>query len=165
MKIKNVLIGLILLGVVGGGCYLAYQRLVLPSQQCDICGRPVHAAHDSIVLLKNSSKVHTCCPRCALHYEQNHPGQIAGLLVADRATGVKIDGQKALYVEGSDEQLCGPLTEAPPREPGVEFDRTFDRCLPSLAAFKEEAAARSYQAVHGGRLLTYEQAVESVKKQ
>jgi hypothetical protein len=165
VKIKNVLIGLILMGVVGGGCYLGYQRLVLPSHQCDICGRLVHDARDSIVQLKDGARIHTCCARCALHYEQNHPGRISALLVAGRATGIKIDGQKALYVEGADEQLCGPLTETPPREPGVKFDRTFDRCLPTLVAFKDGAAARSYQAVHGGGLLTYERAVESVKRQ
>ena len=165
MNIKNMLGGLILLAVVGGGCYLAYRRLVLPAQQCDICGRPVHAAHESIVRLKSGAEVRTCCPRCALHYEHSHPDSSLGLLVTDRATGKKIDGQKAYYVEGSDDQLCISTVEVPPREPGAEFDRTFDRCIPSLVAFSEEPAARNFQAAHGGRVLTYEQAVESVRKQ
>ncbi len=163
MNIKNLLIGLLLLAAVGGAGYLAYRKLVLPSQQCDICGRAIHAAHEAIVLRKDGAKVHNCCPRCALHYEQNHPGQIAQLLVTDQVTGQKLDAQKATYVEGADVQICGPMTEAPLREPGVEYDRTFDRCLPTLVAFKDGNAARDYQAIHGGRLLTYAQAVESVK--
>jgi nitrous oxide reductase accessory protein NosL len=163
MKIKSVLIGLLLVAAVGGVGYLAYRALVLPNRECEICGRAIHAGHESFVMLKTGKDVDTCCPRCALHYEQNHPGEVASLLVTDRGSGGKIDGRKAIYVEGSDEQTCVPASDMPPREPGAEYDRAFDRCLPSLVAFKEDSAARSFQAVHGGRLLTYEQAVESVK--
>jgi nitrous oxide reductase accessory protein NosL len=90
------------------------------------------------------------------------PGGIAGLLVTDAAVGERIDAQRALYVEGSDENPCFTPAEASPREPGVEYDRTFDRCLPSLIAFKEESAARTFQVAHGGRILTYAQALKSV---
>lgn len=164
MKIKNALVGLALLFIVGGVGYFTYRHFVLPSQQCDLCGRAVHADHESTVVLKNGAKVHTCCPRCALHYELHKPEQVARLLVANRVTGEGIDAQKAFYVEGSDDYPCIQASETPPREPGVEYDRTFDRCLPSLVAFKEESAARSFVTAHGGRLLTYEQAMESVKQ-
>jgi hypothetical protein len=164
MKIKNVLAGLALLVIVGGAGYFTYRRFVLPSQQCDICGRAVHTEHESIVLLKDGAKVHTCCPRCALHYERQKPGQVDRILVADRAAGKGIDAQEAIYVEGSDDQPCVPISETSPRELGAEYDRKFDRCLPSLVAFKEESTARYFVAAHGGRLLTYEQAVDSVKQ-
>jgi nitrous oxide reductase accessory protein NosL len=164
MNIKNSLVGMAILLVVGGAGFFSYRNFVLPSQQCDICGRAVHTDHESTVLLKDGARVQTCCPRCALHYELHKPGQVAGLLVDDRATGEEIDARKALFVEGSDDRSCVPASETPPREPGVDYDRTFDRCLPSLVAFKEESTARQFIAAHGGRFLTYGQAVQSVKQ-
>ena len=164
MTIRNSLVGLALLLVVGGGGYLTYKRFVAPVRQCELCGRAVHAEHEATVLLKDGSQVHACCPRCALHYELHKPDQVTRLLVADRPTGERIDAEKAYYVENSDDHSCVQASEAPPREPGVEFARTFDRCLPSLVAFKEESAARSFVVAHGGQFLTYHQTVESVKQ-
>ena len=164
MKIKNALIGLALLLAVGGSGYYTYRHFVLPSQQCDICGRAVHAEHDSIVQLKDGTRIHTCCTRCALHYEMHKAGQVARLMVADRATGERLDAPNAFYVEGSDDHSCVPASEASPRELGVEYNRAFDRCLPSLVAFKQESDARSFVSSHGGKFLTYEQAVASVKQ-
>ncbi len=164
MKIKNALVGLVLLLVVGGSGYYAYRHFVLPSQQCDVCGRNILAGHESTILLKDGKRFQACCPRCALHHEQHNPGQVASVLVTDNATGQKVKAQDAVYVEGSDEISCMPETATPPREPGVEYKATYDRCVPSLVAFKEEAAAREFLAAHGGRLLSYAQVVESVKE-
>jgi len=164
MKVRNVLIGFLLLAVVGGVSYFAYRRLVLPSNQCDVCGREIHAGHESIALLKTGKKLQTCCPRCALHHELHNPGQVTGVLVADRTTGEKIRAQDAVYVEGSDEISCMPASATPPRELGVEYKVAYDRCVPSLLAFREEAAARKFIADHGGRLLSYGQVLESVKE-
>jgi hypothetical protein len=72
--------------------------------------------------------------------------------------------QNAFIVEGSDEMPCVPESATPPREPGIEYRRAYDRCVPSLMAFKEEGAARKFIAVHGGRLLSYGQVVESVRE-
>ncbi len=164
MKIKNTLIGLALLLVVGGTGYYTYRRFVLPSQQCGVCGRSIHAGHEATIQLKNGKQFQVCCPRCAMHHALHNPGQVAGVLVADHMTGEKLKAQDAVYVEGSDEMSCMPETAAPPREPGVEYQATYDRCVPSLVAFKDEAAARKFLAVHGGRLLSYAQVVESVKE-
>ncbi len=165
MNIRNVLVGFLLLAVVGGGSYFAYRRLVLPSRKCDVCGREIHSGQESTILLKSGKKLHACCPRCAFHHEVNNPGQVERVLVTDHETGEKIKSQEAVYVEGSDEVTCIPESSNPPREPGVEFRRAYDRCLPSLVAFKDEGAARRFIAVHGGRLLSYGQALESVRTQ
>ncbi len=164
MNIKNALVGLALLVFVGGGGFLAYNHFVPAGQQCDICGRAVHMEHESTIVLKDGVKVHACCPRCALHYELHQPGKVVRLLVEDRTTAKRIDARNAFYVEGSDDAACLQASDALPREPGVDYSRTFDRCLPSLVAFSEESAARQFIAAHGGRLLTYEQTVASVKQ-
>jgi len=164
MKIRDVLVGLLLLAVVGGGSYFAYRRLVLPSRQCDICGREIRSGHESTILLKSGSKLTACCPRCALHHQEHNAGQVEEVLVADHTTGEKIRAQDAVFVEGSDELACIPESSSPPREPGVRFGRDYDRCLPSLVAFREAEAARRFIAAHGGSLLSYEQALASVRK-
>ncbi len=164
MNIKNALVGLVFLAVVGGTAYFTNRHFVQTSQQCSICGRAVHADHESTVELKDGTSIHACCPRCALHYELHESGRITRLLVDDRATGQRLDARKAWYVEGSDDRSCVPASEMPPREPGVGYDRTYDRCLPSLVAFKDESAARQFVMAHSGRILTYEQAMESVRQ-
>ena len=164
MNVKNTLMGLALLVIVCGAGYYSYRKFILPNQPCDLCGRAVHAEHDSVVRLRDGSSVHTCCPRCALHYELQWPERVARLTVSDRATGKKIDGRTAMYVEGSDDHSCLQVSDAPPREPGIKYDRTFDRCLPSLVAFKDVQAAREFAAAQGGKVVTYAQAVASVKQ-
>ncbi len=164
MKLQNMLIGFLFLAIVAGGSYFAYRRLVLPNRQCDVCGRGIQSGHESIIVLKDGRELYTCCPRCALHHEQNNPRQVTGVQVSDHITGEKVRAQKAVYVEGSDERSCIPETSSPPREPGVAYRREYDRCVPSLVAFKDEEAARRFIASHGGRLLSYGQVIESVKE-
>ena len=163
MRFKQLLVGFLLVGVVGAGGFFAYRHFVLTSDQCEICGRAVHNAHHSSVILKSGRQIDACCPRCAMHYERNLPGQVARLSVADEVTGHEIEAQSAVYVEGSDQHPCMSESEMAPREPGVEYDLKFDRCLPSLIAFKDESAAHEYQKEHGGRLVSFAQALESVK--
>ena len=164
MSIRSGLAGFVLLLGVAGSGYFGYRHFILADEQCDICGRAVHSAHESTLLLKNGKKAHTCCTRCALHYDQNHPGLVNDLLVMDHSTGKSVEAQKAIYVEGSDEQECVPASETPPREPGVKYERTFDRCVPSLIAFSNESAARDFMMRRGGHLVTFGEAVESIKK-
>jgi len=165
MKIRNVLIGSLLLVAVAGGMYFAYRRIVVPRQQCDICGRGIHAGHEATLLMKDGTKLNACCPRCALHRLEHGLPEPAQVVVTDRATGQKIRAQDAVYVEGSAEISCLPESATPPREPGVGYDTVYDRCLPSLIAFKDEAAAREFAGAHGGRILSYGQALESVRRQ
>ena len=162
-KIRSVLVGLALIAAVGGIVYLGHRYTVAPVHECEICGRPLHSGHQATVVLKDGHVTQLCCPRCALHYEVHRHGQAARILVSDRAMGVQIEAEKGFYAEGSDEQPCHPTGDTAPREPGVEYSLEFDRCLPSLVAFKDESAAREFIRVHGGRLLTYAQALAAVR--
>ncbi len=164
MKIQNVLVGVLLLVVVGGGTYFAYRRVAVHSEKCDMCGRMIHTGHEVTLLMKDGTRIRACCPRCALHRAEHGPGEASRILVTDRATGREILAQDAVYVEGSDEITCIPESETPPRELGVEYKTVYDRCVPSLVAFKDEAAARQFMIAHGGRLLSYAQVVESVRE-
>ncbi len=164
MNIRNVLMGLLLLGFVGTTGYLTYHYLVLPTHECEICGRAVHAVHHATVEMKSGRRVQACCPRCAMHYRLNTPGKVMQVLVADNVTGRAIEAQKATYVEGSDVEPCMSASESVPREPGVEYTLKYDRCLPSLLAFRDESEAREFQRQHGGHVLSFAEAEESVRR-
>jgi nitrous oxide reductase accessory protein NosL len=43
--------------------------------------------------------------------------------------------------------------------------REYDRCLPTLAAFKSPQEAEAYQQQHGGRVLSYSQVIARVREQ
>jgi hypothetical protein len=113
-------------------------------------------------VLKDGGSVDACCPRCALHLDIEKPTEVARLSVEDSVTGEAIDARAAFYVEGSDAQACYPGPDHSPREPGVPYEVKFDRCLPSLIAFKSESEARDFQRHSGGRLLSFPKAAESV---
>ena len=51
------------------------------------------------------------------------------------------------------------------REPEGVRVRVYDRCLPTLVAFATRDEAETYRQQHGGRILTYTEAVESVRAQ
>ena len=42
---------------------------------------------------------------------------------------------------------------------GVQV-RTYDRCLPTLVAFATQDEAEAYRRQHGGRVVTYNEAIE-----
>jgi nitrous oxide reductase accessory protein NosL len=164
MKIRNALAGLAFLLVVAGLAYLGYRHFVPPRHQCDICGRPVYSDLKATVFLKGGGRIDACCARCALHFGTQRLGEVQRLTVDDTNTGENLDATEAAYVEGSEIEACHPASDAPLRELGVQYDLRFDRCLPSLLAFKSESEAGAFQKQHGGRVLSYAQAVESVRQ-
>ncbi len=165
MKTANAIAAFVLLLAVTGVGYYSYHRVARASVTCDICGRSVETHHQSSMVLKNGRTEHACCPRCALHYGLNHEGQVASLWVMDRLTGSRIRADNAFYVEGSDDHSCIPPSETPPHDLNVDYVRKYDRCIPGLVSFSDEDAAHAFQAEHGGRVLTYAQAIQSVKQQ
>jgi len=163
MNLRNSLAGLMLVTIVGGLGYAGYRWFVQPAHGCDVCGRELHSGMRATVSLEERKRVDACCPRCALHFAASKPEQAARITVEDRNTGEQIAARDAVYVEGSDAEGCGHAGESTPREPGVPYERIFDRCLPTLIAFKTQADARAFQNVHGGRLLSFVEASQHVR--
>jgi hypothetical protein len=83
----------------------------------------------------------------------------------DMTSGEHILAQSAYYVEGGDIEYCAPQKGAVAREPQGVAVLAYDRCLPTLVAFRTEEAAQTYRRRHGGQLLTYEQALDKVRPQ
>jgi hypothetical protein len=98
-----------------------------------------------------------------MHYQIEHPGAAKKAWATDVKSGTFIAAGTASYVEGGDVAYCTMHSTPIAREPQGVAVREYDRCLPSLVAFRSKQEAEDYQKQHGGQVLTYEQAMERVK--
>ena len=121
------------------------------AESCWVCKREIHPRVEATLTLSNGRKVAACCPRCALHYQEEPEQPVRSIQVTDYATGKALPFQKAYLVEGSDETPCV-------RHPHVMDDThspmqaCYDRCMPSLIAFATPVEARQFITDHGGTL-------------
>ena len=118
---------------------------------CAICERPIDPGVRAEVRVEGRRPLVACCPRCALHYRQEHAAAVRDILVTDHAGGGLVPLDRAFLVEGSDLTPC--LGRAPHVDrTGGPLHTCYDRCVPSLIGFKEAAAARAFMDEHGGTL-------------
>ncbi|HXH27488.1 MAG TPA: hypothetical protein VNL37_00480, partial [Candidatus Polarisedimenticolia bacterium] len=118
---------------------------------CQVCDREIHARTRAVLTLADGKRVETCCPRCALHYVASSKVAVRGMTVTDYVSGTAVPADRANLVEGSDETPCMPPTPIE-RDTRAPLQVCYDRCMPSLIAFRDAAAARAFMAEHGGTL-------------
>jgi hypothetical protein len=94
----------------------------------------------------------------------HHGGGIRRALATDFDSGRMIPAHSAYYDEGGNLQYCTAMRPPVERGPQGLSPRVYDRCLPSLVAFKTPAEAEAYQKEHGGRVLDYSEVVQSMKE-
>jgi transcription elongation factor Elf1 len=167
MKTREIVVTLIALLAIGATSFFAYryeQRRDMAGM-CPFCDRMVHPV-TAYRLKVNGHEVAACCPRCGMHAQMNQEqGKPEAAWATDVNTGESIAAESATYVEGGDVQYCTHGDETVTREPHGVSVREYDRCLPTLAAFKTPQEAETYQQQHGGRVLSYTQALASVREQ
>ena len=165
MRAKAILVTIAALAAIVGVSFLAY-RWEAPRKPaiCQVCGRDIHK-QTAYRMDTTDGTIETCCPTCAMHYLLDHPGTVREAWTTDFASGRIIPAQSAYYDEGGDVQYC--TAHHPPVERGLHGVRmrVYDRCLPTLVAFETQQEARAYQQQHGGRILTYSQALAAVEEQ
>ena len=164
MEFRKILVIGLALGSMALVSILAYRTAFRPpASVCAICGRGVHS---TVTYHMETAKgeVVTCCPRCGMHEQLEHPGEVRSSRATDFSTGTAIPAESAFYVEGGDIHYCMSAEKPVERLPQGESVRAFDRCLPTLVAFKARTEADAYQAHHGGRVLDFAQALESVRQ-
>ncbi len=165
MKTRVILATLVALATIVGGSVMAYRRgMVRQPAICQLCGRDIPRQTAFRVETRDGSLA-ACCPSCAMHYMRHHPGRIRQAFATDFDSGRPIPAQSASYDQGGDVQYCTAHQPSVERGPLGVNARVYDRCLPTLVAFDSRSEAEAYQKQHGGRLLTYDQAMESVKSQ
>jgi hypothetical protein len=119
--------------------------------ECAQCGRMECRNMAFTVHLQGGKRVETCCARCGLHYlESEHP-PVESLTARDFDGAGEIDATRAFYVDGSDVTPCLAAGKPPLRDAsGCCADPVYDRCLPSLIAFRSKQVAEAFAREHGG---------------
>jgi hypothetical protein len=145
------------------GCIFVWSGKILGGKPlCAACQRELHAGNVFVTIDERGAKHETCCPRCGLRHVLIHGGR--ALEATDYATGKLIAAEEAIYLEGSDVMQC--CTVSGFRESGGGFSSVeYDRCLPSLLAFSKREEAEVVRQKHGGRIISFGEARESVARQ
>jgi hypothetical protein len=167
MKIREMAITLVVLVAIGATSFLAYhyEQRRETAGMCPFCDRMVHPV-TAYRLKVGDHVVVACCPRCGMHAQVNREQENPGPAWAtDVNTGESVAAESATYVAGGDVQYCTHGDQPMTREPHGVSMRDYDRCLPTLAAFRTQQEAELYQQQHGGRVLSYPQALASVREQ
>jgi hypothetical protein len=141
-------LGIVLIGVIAGGVW--YVLVERPPADCQICGRPIHAAMKTVAE-EDGKKLYACCPACAITMAAQTGRHVKLLQVTDLDTRRALDPAKAYYVRGSQVNMCS-APQMMPGEERVPYERTFDRCSPSVIAFATEDEARTFMEKNGGVL-------------
>ena len=155
----------VLMIVLAIGAGFLIHRWETPKQPsvCEICGRGISAQTQFRIETAHGT-LYACCPGCAMHHMINHPGEARKELATDFKSGRLISAQSAYYDLGGDVQYCTRRDPALQRVPGQGVEmRVYDRCLPVLVAFASRDEADAYQQQHGGRVVTFDQALQDVR--
>ena len=121
---------------------------------CQVCGRPIQKGTHYKVFLRGQDPVDTCCPRCGLRLQQSS-NDLARAEAADFETGQRLDAREAVYVENSHIHLCRHQDRALRDQAGEGYALDWDRCLPSLVAFRKRERALEFAGQHGGTIKGY----------
>jgi hypothetical protein len=140
-----------LLGLVGGYVYLELREEAL----CSICHRAVHEQTYFRIHLQGGGAEKVCCPRCGLRFMKGRYDVVAAEAV-DHQSRERIAASEAYYVEGSSVHLCCKAMAEKDRS-GVHYDLAWDRCLPSLIAFKNPDEADAFRRQYGGVIKVYDE--------
>jgi hypothetical protein len=156
------LVALLAIGVTSFWAY-RYEQRRETAGMCPFCDRVVHPI-TAYRLKVGDHVVAACCPRCGMHAQANQTHGEPGMAWAtDVNTGESVAAESATFVEGGDVQYCTHGDQPMTREPHGVSMREYDRCLPTLVAFKTPQEAEAYRQQHGGRVLSYPQALASVR--
>lgn len=162
MKKATIILAVAVLGVASLS-FFAYRRVV-PAKPltCQICGRqiPTQTAYN---LDTKDGTVKACCPACAMHYVALHAGDVRDAWATDFNSGRLIPARTAYYDGGGELQYCTAHMPAMERDQQGVRQRVYDRCLPTLVAFSTRGAAEAYRQQHGGRVVTYDEALTTLR--
>ncbi len=139
------------LGYVGINAYRHAQP-----EECYACKRPIHAHSRTAAAVGGHVRVF-CCPECALSEERQEGKRIEVKELTAYLTGEQLSPDTAYVVRGSDVNMCArtqELLDADKRTADVHYDR----CAPSLLAFRGKADALEFSRQHGGAVMSFSEA-------
>lgn len=145
------------LGYAGFRTYRASQP-----EQCYACQRSIHAHLRTIAMVNGRARTF-CCPACALseHEQERKPIRITELTAF--LTGEKLSPAEAFIVKGSHVNMCAHargLVDDQKRP----ADLHYDRCSPSMLAFRQKGEATEFVRQHGGQVLPFTEIASAFAK-
>jgi hypothetical protein len=155
------LAGLAVLAAGIGGCDKLYGLVY--GDRCVLSGRVIHPGMAVRVAVEGGRQGRACCLRCAITEAEQTGKKVTVLSVTDFDTGKPLSPRDAIYVVGSNINMCtGPPFEASSgRHECVILG--WDRCSPSALAFANADEAQAFQQAHGGGIETFAQVIGPAK--
>jgi|GEM_PF-1846359 len=127
---------------------------------CAFCGRLLHADMKVAFQEENAQTVRmACCLRCVITDAEQTGDRIRVLWVTDYVSHERLRPDKAIYLVGSTiNSDSGPPIEVPwsRRE---QSELKWDRCLPSVIAFRKRDDAAAFQQTSEGEILSFQDLV------
>ena len=143
--------------------YLGWRTLESrQSAVCDVCSRPMHQ-RSAVRGDVDGRRQHFCCAGCALWTHRQTGAAVEITRVTDYISGSPLNASDAVFVVGSQVNLClrqhsvfdqHPTVHDQSKAPG---SLEFDRCSPSILAFSDRSSASEFAGRQGGNLMTYDQ--------
>ena len=166
MRGKRLSITILVVALAAGAAWLIHRELTPKHPTvCEICGRGIMKQVEFRIETAHGT-IYACCPGCAMHHIINHPGEARKELATDFKSGQLISARSAYYDMGGNVQYCTRHDPSIQRVPGQGVEmRVYDRCLPVMVAFASKDDAESYQKLHGGRVVTFDQALQDIRTQ
>lgn len=154
MQKKSWLASIVAILALAGLGYAAWHLVEERSaRSCRACARPVHAHMKTVAIVDGKREVY-CCPACALsdHQQSAKPVQVVEL--TDFLSSEPVTPESGFVVRNSDVNPC--LQQHPPvGEDNQPLDAHFDRCSPSVLAFRDRASAATFANGHGGQVVKF----------
>jgi nitrous oxide reductase accessory protein NosL len=125
-------------------CFIMFQGLGLAGErrECVLCGMYLDQYESTVhvIVYNDGTREETCSLACAAKIYAKEKARIKTILAADFLTGEMIDAEHAVYLEGSD-------------IPGV-------MSYTSRIAFRTKDDAETFQKKHGGKIVTFQAALQ-----
>ena len=119
-------------------------------QTCRACARAVHSHMKTVGMVDGKRTVY-CCPACALsdHQQSGNPVEVVEL--TDYSTNSPLKPENAFVVRNSSMNPCLQHHLPAVGEDSQPLESHFDRCAPSVLAFRDQRSARAFSGEHGGQ--------------
>ena len=114
----------------------------IAKSRCAMCGKAFGTENKTQFHLQqqNGKDIGCYCAHCGLYFRCHLPGKMT-LSTYDYQSGKSLSAARAVYVAGSKVNYC---------------------CGPSYLAFANKADAERFRQQQGGKMLTYQQALDEV---
>ena len=152
MRRRSVLLGILAIVVLAGLAYSAWRYVnERGSETCQACMRPVHA-HMKTVAIVDGKRATYCCPACALSAHEQSGKRVQVVELTDYLTNTPLKPEDSFVVRNSDVNPCLQHHHPEVGENSQPLESRFDRCTPSVLAFRDEKSAAAFAGEHGGRV-------------